>query len=334
MTLGWGIIGIGRISDDQMAPSLNKGTNTKLVAVCSRSMDRAKTFAAKHGGRAYDSLDKMLKDPELDVLYVCTPNNLHAQNTIQAAEAGKHVFCEKPMTLTLEDAERMIKACEKNKVKLGVNYQHRLNPPHVEARRYIQSGTVGKIILLKAQLCGITTWKGWHRDPSMTGAGTLMGHGIHCVDQFRHFLDSEVTEVRAMTDEELPDRPVDEMFFAILKFATGAHGMVVTGIHVAPWDNDVILYSSKARIICKRTMGRAFNDLGELFVDSDSVHVKMTFPTADFNLDNKIRAVESFTKSIEENTEPFSSGYNGMQMVKITSAILESSRGGKAVKIK
>ncbi|MFC1893345.1 Gfo/Idh/MocA family protein [Chloroflexota bacterium] len=334
MKIGWGIIGIGTQADGNMAPAIIKAADTKLVAVCSRSLERANSFATRHGAeRAYNSLEKMLEDPELNVLYVATPNSLHAEQTIQAAEAGKHVLCEKPMALTLADSELMIQACNRNKVKLGVFYQHRYHPAHIEARHYIQSVIVGDITLAKVQYCRrLQSWRGWRADPSIAGAGSLMGLGVHCIDLLRYLLDSEVTEVRAMTDEEPPQRPVDEMVYAMLKFENGAYGTMISGIRAPHSDNDVVLYGSKANVTCKGTVGKPMGNLGELLVDNDSLSVKMTFPTDELSL-AQIRTVEAFNKWIEDNTEPHISGYNGLQMVRVTNAIIESSRQGKAVKI-
>jgi len=337
MTIGWGIVGIGTHADHEMAPALNQSANTRLVAVCSRDIQRARGFAAKHGVvQAYDSLDKMLQDPELDVVYIATPNNLHVQQAVEVAEAGKHILCEKPMALTVADCESMLQACNKNKVKLGVCYQHRYHPAHVEARRYIQSGDIGNISVAKVQLChpsATVPLKGWRSDPSMAGAGALMGQGIHCVDLLRYLLDSEVTEVRAMTDEEPPRHPVDEMVYCILKFENGAHGMVTAGILAPASDNDAVLYGSKAKLTCKRTLGRQIEKLGELLVDGDSLNVRMTFPTEEPSLYNNSRVIAAVNKWIEDDTEPYISGENGLKMVGITNAIIESSRRGMAVKI-
>ena len=116
MTVGWGIIGAGNHADRTVAPALNSAENTKIVAVCGHNMEPTREFATKHGAeRAYDSLEKMLGDSDLDVLFITTPNGLHAQQAIQAAEAGKHVVCAKPMALTVSDGELMVEACDKNK---------------------------------------------------------------------------------------------------------------------------------------------------------------------------------------------------------------------------
>jgi 1,5-anhydro-D-fructose reductase (1,5-anhydro-D-mannitol-forming) len=334
VAIGWGIIGIGHHADQEIAPVFNRIANTNLVAVCSRDIERAKNFATKHRvKRFYDSFAKMLEDPGVDAVFIATPNSLHAQHTIQAAEASKHVLCDKPMALTVRDSELMVEACNKNKVKLAVFFQHRYHPAHIEARRYIQSGIVGGISVVKAQLCHPGSWKGWKSDSTMAGAGSLMGQGVHCIDLLRYFLDSEVTEVRAMTDEEPPARPVDEMAYVILKFENGAHGVVISGIRTPPSDNDAVLYGSKAKVTCKGTLGRPQGNLGQLLVDSDSLSVRMSFPSSEPLLENKTRAVEAFNKSIEENAETSMTGHNGIQVVKITNAIIESSRQGKAVKI-
>ena len=336
MPIGWGIIGIGNHADRVMAPALSRAPNTKSVAVCSRSMERAQSFAARHGfERAYDSLEKMLEDPELDVLYIATPNSLHTQQTILGAEAGKHILCEKPMALTVSDSELMIEACNKNKVKLGVCYQNRYHPAHMEAHRYVQSGTVGDISVAKVQFCRpYFSMKGWRSDPSMAGAGALMGQGVHCFDLLRYLLDSEITEVRTLIDEEPPHRPVDEMVYAILKFENGAHGTVISGVLARRSDNDAVLYGSKAKVTCRGTVGIPMgNNLGELIVDGDSVNVRMTFLADEPLLHRNIRVVEAFNKWIEDNTEPYISGHNGLQMVRVTNAIIESSRQGKAIKI-
>jgi predicted dehydrogenase len=339
MALGWGIIGIGDIAERGMGPALNRASHTKLVAVFSRCMDRAKQFAIKHKAeRAYDSLNKMLEDPELDIVYIATPNSLHAHQTVIAAEAGKHVLCEKPMALTIHDCELMIQACNKNKVKLGVNFQNRYHSAHFEARRYTQSGALGEIYLAKAQLCrGFArgSWRGWRADPNMAGSGAIVGQGVHPVDLLRFLLDSEIQEVHAMTDESPPQRPVDEMVYSMLKFKNGVHGIVVAGTLMPRYDNDVILYGSKAKITCKGTLGVPIQDRpGEIIVESDSFNMKTVFPHDNPLQIKMVRVVEDFNKSVQENSEPLLSGYNGLQMVKIANAILESSRKGKAIEIK
>ena len=340
MSLGWGILGTGAIAERAIGPALSRAANTKLVAVCDCDMERAKSFAAKYRvERYYDSLEKMLGDPELNVLFIATPNSQHAQQTIQAAEAGKHVLCEKPMALTVPDCELMIQACNKNKVKLGIDFQVRYHPAHIEARRYIQSGMVGEINVAKAQMCSGHDrghwkgrgWQGWRNDPSIGGAGALVGMGVHAIDLLRFLLDSEVEEVRALTDEEPPRYPVDDMDYVIIKFESGVHGVVISGVLAPRSDNDLVLYGSKAKITGKGTVESSL--LGELLVEGDSFNMRMTFPCDDPIPALYTRLLEAFNRCIEEDTKPEVSGHDGLEMVRVVNAILESSRQGKAIKI-
>jgi len=338
MPIRWGIIGAGNYASNVTALALTSATNTELVAICDINMEVTKGLAVKHSvERTYDSVEKILKDPGLDVVYIATPHSLHARQTIQAAEAGKHVLCEKPMTLTVSDAEQMIEACDKNKVKLGVSFPERYQPAHIEARNYAQSGTAGKIDVAHAQFCrGFSrgAWRGWRNDPNITGAGALYSIAIHPIDLLRFLLDSEVEEVRALTDEEPPRYPVDDMVYVIIKFDNGTHGMVLAGILAPRLDTNVVLYGNKAKITCRDTIwGPLLNNLGELLVDGDSVNLRMVFPTDNPLPFRMIREIEAFNKWIEDDTEPHISGSNGLQMVKIANAILESSHHGKAVKI-
>ncbi|MFC2007347.1 Gfo/Idh/MocA family protein [Chloroflexota bacterium] len=340
MTIGWGILGTGTHAGSTTAPSINGAANSKIVAVCDLSMERAGEFAAKHGvEHVYDSLDKMLENPALDVLYIATPNYLHARQAVQAAEAGKHILCEKPMTITVEDAELMVAACDKNKVKLGVSFPARYHPAHIEARHYIQSGIVGEINVVKAQYCrggsrgSWSTWSPWRSDPSMGGAGALYGQGVHPIDLLRFMLDSEIEEVRALTDENPPEYPVDDMAYVIIRFENGVTGVVICGMLAPRSENDAVLYGSKAKITCKGTIGAPMpGAVGEFLVDGDAINVRMDFPNTG-KPPRMVHEIDDFNNWVDGGIEPDITGRNGLQMVKIGNAILESSREGKAVKI-
>ena len=338
MTIGWSIVGIGHFADHAIGPAMGKATDTKLIAVCSRSMERARIFSEKHRAqRAYDSFEKMLGDPEVEAVYIAAPNHLHAALTVQAAEAGKHVLCEKPMALTVAEGERMIEACDKHGVKLGVGYPNRYHPAHIEAARCIDSGMLGEISLARAQFCrGLSRglWKGWKVDPALAGSGALAGQAVHPIDLLRFLLKSEVKEVRALTDEEPPHRLVDDMVYAILRFENGVDAVVISGMLAPRSDDELALYGTRAKLACKDTFFAGQTSMGELLVNGDTLQMRMSFSN-----DHPVHArsawvIEAFNKCIKENADLSISGYNGLQMVKVATAILESSRQGKAVQIR
>ncbi len=149
----WGIIGLGDIAERNFTPALAMAADSELVSVLSRSLDKARAFAATHRvARAFDTLDGMLADPHLDAVYIASPNGLHAAQTIAAARAGKHVLVDKPMALNVADCERMIRTCEDHRVRLGVAFRNRFHPAHVDVRRHVMTGALGEIQMARAQL--------------------------------------------------------------------------------------------------------------------------------------------------------------------------------------
>jgi len=165
----------------------------------------------------------------------------------------------------------------------------------------------------------------------MAGAGALVNNGVHPLDLLRFLVGSEVEEVRALTDEKPPKYPVDDMVYVIMEFQNGMHGVVISGILVPRSDNDVVLYGSKAKITCKGTVGVRLQ--GEFLLESDSLNIRIIYSTSDPIIDLYIRTVEAFNKCIQENTEPEVSGYDGLEMVRIVDAILESSHQDRTIKI-
>ena len=142
----WGMIGAGTIGREWMAAAIAAQPDAALVAIASSDPDRARRFAGEHNiVKAYGSVDNLLADPDIDVVYVSTTNEWHKPQTIAAAEAGKHVLCEKPLALTLEDAREMVAACERAGVVLGTNHHLRNAATHRAMREMIAGGEIGEV---------------------------------------------------------------------------------------------------------------------------------------------------------------------------------------------
>lgn len=334
----WGIIGLGDIAERNFTPALALAADSELVSIVSRSMDKARAYAAKHHvARAFDSLDRMLADPDLDAVYIASPNGLHAEQTVAAARAGKHVLCDKPMALSVADCERMIRACEDNRVRLGVAFRNRYHPAHVDTRRHVKAGALGEVQLAKAQLFvgGVRGhWMGWRVDPVLGGSGSIVGQAVHPVDLLRFIVDSEVESVCCVTDEHPPERPVDEMTFTILTFKNGCHGMVGSGALVPNSDNDVVIYGSKAKVFCRGTLGTPKKGKPqEAFVEGGADGLAVSCPADDTAQSRTARLIEDFNSHILHGTDTPVSAQNGLQMVRIANAMLESSRRGKTIRL-
>ncbi len=338
-TIRWGIIGLGDIAERNFTPALAKAADCELVSVYSRSAAKGKEFIAKYQvPRAYDSLDKMLADPELDAVYIASPNSIHAEQSVAASRAGKHVLCDKPMALTVADGERMIRAAEDNKVRLDVAFRLRYHPAHAEAHRHVLSGVLGEIQLIKAQnfVGGARPYwanAGWRNDPAVAGSGSIVAQAVHPVDLLRYLTGSEIVEVRCITDEDPPARPSSECTISLFKFANGALAQVASGAVVPRSDNDAVFYGSKGKITCLGTLGR--NEAGrvqEVVVDSGAPQLRVPFPD-DTPITRTTRLIEAFNQSIIDGTPTVMSAQNGLQMIRIASAMHESSLHGKAVKL-
>jgi len=152
MALGWAVIGTGWHVDHKIAPAIHATPDAELVATYSRDQGRADACAQKHGAKAaYSDLGALLRDSRVDAVFIASPNALHAQHALQAAQAGKHILSEKPMTTTLDDAVAMVRTCRARGVKLGVGYHLRQHPGLREARRLVAEGVLGTVALAQGQ---------------------------------------------------------------------------------------------------------------------------------------------------------------------------------------
>src|SRR5438094_463081 len=144
MKLAWGLIGCGDIARKRVAPALRDLTECNLVAVSRRCSELAESFAKEFGvAKWYSNWQELLLDPEIDAVYIATPVHLHAAQTIAAAEAGKHVLCEKPLALSVIECDQMLAACRANDVKLGVAYYRHFYPVVGRIKEVIESGEIG-----------------------------------------------------------------------------------------------------------------------------------------------------------------------------------------------
>ena len=182
--LTFGLIGCGRVAP-RHAQSLKELAGAQLTAVADCVENRARRFAGEYGTESHTDYRRLLERKDLDVVTVCTPSGLHARMAIEAMQAGKHVVVEKPMALTLEDADAVIRTAEETGKRLCVVMQNRFNPPMQDLLRIVRSGSLGKIFLGNATVRWYRTQEyyedGWHGTWAMDG-GALMNQSIHHID--------------------------------------------------------------------------------------------------------------------------------------------------------
>lgn len=233
----FGIIGSGMIAAWH-AKAIGLCEDATLAGVVDTAYDRAQAFCQAHGGRAYESLDAMLCDPEVDAVCICTPSGLHAAQAIQAMAHGKHVLIEKPMALTVADAEQVIDAAKRHGVTAGVVSQLRFSPACIHLRRLIRDGGLGDIMTAELMMkyyrppayYADSSWRGtW----AMDGGGALMNQGIHGVDLLLHLL-GPVRTVCGMARTLRHAIEVEDTAAATLAFQSGALGVLLATTSVTP----------------------------------------------------------------------------------------------------
>jgi len=150
-TIGWGIVGLGRIAGE-FAESLRLVPGTRVAAAGSRSLEKAKEFTGKYGGKAHDSYREVIEDPDVDIVYVATPHPMHEENVIMSANAGKGILCEKPFTVTHRSAQRMIEAAKKNNVFMMEGLWARFFPIWQKAIELVGKGAIGEIRVIESAM--------------------------------------------------------------------------------------------------------------------------------------------------------------------------------------
>jgi 1,5-anhydro-D-fructose reductase (1,5-anhydro-D-mannitol-forming) len=329
MALGWGIVGTGRAADTLVGPAINADDASHVVAIVSRNQGRAEAFAAKHGANhAYSSYDDMLADPDVQIVYIATPNALHAEQAIAAARAGKHILCDKPLAMSPAEATRVIEACRAAGVKLGVNFQTRHFAPIVETKKLIDQGVIGDVIVVQAESSarGGHAPKGWRTDPSLAGMGAVNNLAVHPLDLIRYLVSSKVSEVAAMTDVGR-SRRLETLALVLLRFKNGVMAYV-NSAHTIPYPQaDLDIYGTRGRIVGVNST-RPFMD-GELRVLTEGGEQRTPSSTHD----GFTRAIVAFNQAILANETPNASGEDGLRSAELVEAIARSAHEGVVVRL-
>jgi predicted dehydrogenase len=232
--VGFAVVGLGKIAQGSILPAFANSKRAKLVALVSRDHKKAVRLARKFGaGATYhnDDYAACLANPEVSAVYIATPPGEHAPLTIQAAEAGKHLLCEKPLAATVEQSAAMLEACRRNGVLLMTAYRKYYEPSTSHLKKLILSGNLGRIDVIHtafSELYSPGVSQGWLLDSKLAGGGPLMDLGVYCVNTTRWLVDEDPSEVSAQSWANAPEsfRDVEEGVCFRLRFPSG---LVVNG---------------------------------------------------------------------------------------------------------
>ena len=217
----WGVLSTANIGRAAVNPAIQASSNGELVAVASRDAERARSFAAEHGiPQSFGSYEALLERDDIDAVYIPLPNSLHREWAIQAAAAGKHVLCEKPLALDAAECGEMEAAARDNGVKLMEAFMYRFHPRTERVIELVRAGRIGELGAIRSAFTfRLRNSENIRLDPDL-GGGALMDVGCYCVNVSRTIMGEEPVAVQATAN--WTDRGVDEALSGMMRFADGA----------------------------------------------------------------------------------------------------------------
>jgi predicted dehydrogenase len=314
-TTSWGLIGCGDIARKRVGPALRDLPASNLIAVNRNRHGLLERFAADFGARrAYRSWKDLLADDEIDAVYVATPVDLHAPITIAAAEKGKHVLCEKPMALNVEQCDDMIRACQQQGVRLGIAYYRHFYPVIQRIKRIISSREIGDVIL--AQINAFEYFnpkpgepRSWFLEKKRAGGGPLFDFGCHRIELLMNLL-GEIGDVCSFLKRVRFEREVEDTATVALSFSSGVLANV-TVTHAAFESLDTLsIFGSKGSIHVP-----VLNEGHMKVVTSFEVRLEDHPPNPNFHEP----LIEDFMKAVIENRQPRVNGGIGREVNRILS---------------
>lgn len=301
--------------------------DAQLVAIADDNEERGRAAAELLGSEFAADYHDILARDDIDAVIICSENLRHREMTLAAAEAGKHVLCEKPLATTMEDAEVMIAACDRAGVKLQTAFPVRFHAAAVAFRDAIRTGQVGTPLAVIARNPG-TCPMSWFVDPDLAGGGAVMDHTVHVIDVLRHIFDAEVTEVFAEADTRMYDIPVDDTGLVMFRMSNGLRGSLDTS-----WSrpgNWPIWGGVEIEVIGEKGALRlnAFNDNLEVAeIDGPSY----TWQSVEHSGDPEM--VSSFIQAVKHDEPVQVTGEDGMRAMQVALAAYESVRSAAPVEV-
>jgi 1,5-anhydro-D-fructose reductase (1,5-anhydro-D-mannitol-forming) len=323
----WGFAGASTWASRYLIPAVQAQPDSRAVGVFSTSRARGERFVKEHGlERAFGSIDELVADPGIDAVYIGTTNDLHAEQTITAARAGKHVLCEKPLAVTLDDAWRMRDACKEAGVVFGTNHHLRGAPTIIAMRKLVEEGAIGDIVAARVFHAGSLPeeLRTWRLARPETGAGVVLDLEVHDTDTIRFLMSDEVAEVVAMTaNQGLAEAAIEDSAMGVLRMQGGALVSFHDAFTVPHAGEGIELHGTAGSLIGRGVLGP--EPVGEVLLQRgdaiEQIDVGERWPIYEY-------AVRCFNAAVHSEGRPLASGDDGIASLAVALAALESARTG------
>lgn len=332
--VGYAVVGLGSISEIAVLPAFGNSRKSRLVALVSRDQKRANQLGTKFGvtdSYSYENYDLCLSRPDVEAVFIASMNGQHAEQTVRAAAAGKHVLCEKPMATSVEDCRSMIEACKTNQVRLMIAYRKYFEPGSVALKNLACSGRLGRLKHMYSTYTEIVDpgkALSWQLNRKLAGGGSLMDLGIYCVNTMRWVAGSAPTEAMAYSwteDQKRFNEVEDNIAFRL----THRDGLVCHGSSSfsAAAASFIQVHGEKGWAALNPAF--AFEEERRLFGKIQGQWFEQIFPVIDeFALE-----LDGFADCIRNRRDPEPDGMEGMLDIATIQAIYRSARENRIVPI-
>jgi predicted dehydrogenase len=321
----WGILGVARIATVKVIPAMQRGAYSDIVAIASRDLQKARSAAGDLGiPRAYGSYEQLLADPEIEAIYNPLPNHLHVPWSIRAAEAGKHVLCEKPVSMTVAECRTLIDARDRTGVKIGEAFMVRTHPQWLRARELVRSGEIGDLRAV------MTAFSYNNRDPKNIrnveewGGGALMDIGCYPIHLSRFLFGEEPTRALGLIDRD-PEMRIDRLTSAVLDFPAG-QAVFTCSTQMVPYQRVQIL-GTRGRIEVEIPVNAPPNRPCRLWVDNGADLFGGGLRTEQLEISDQYTIQgDLFSKAVREAGEPPTPLEDSIRNMAVIEALFQSAR--------
>jgi predicted dehydrogenase len=322
----YGLISTAQIGLNAHLPASLQSDTSEIVSISSRTASKAKALAEEHGLRRwYASYEDQLSDPDIDAVINPLPNSMHCEWTVKAAEAGKHILCEKPLATSARDCQRMIDAANRNNVVLVEAFTHRWNPHLRKARQLITDGAIGKVATIDTALCFSAEPYNNVRYSNELDGGALWDVGCYAVYAARFVLSSEPIRVRGVGYDS-GDWGVDTTFSGIMEFGSGVVANV-TGSMEQPFRCQISIDGREGRI----EIPSMFEDSGPIIIKTANGQNEQTITTS---APNRFTVqFDEFSECVLTGKSPDFPAEDGLRNTAVIEALYESAYSGQAIKL-
>jgi len=326
----WGIIGASTIAREWMINAINKPPDSKVVALLSQSSHRGRSYEKQFKiERTYTQLNQFLLDPDIDVVYIGTTNELHMNHTLAAAAASKHVLCEKPLALSLTDAKQMIDACNAADIIMGTNHHLRNAVSHRTLRQLIKDNSIGDPLAVRVfhAVSLPPHLQTWRVNNPKSGAGVILDITVHDTDTLRFILHDEVESVMAVSATQgLGKYGIKDSVMGVMKFRRGTLAQFHDSFVIGHAETGLEVYGTTGSLIARDVMTQ--RPIGDITLrrGDQLQRVELPSPTNLYET-----AVERFNKAVQGCGEPAATADDGFRSLAVALAVNESAETGKEI---